>query len=386
MRGVSKKMLISILTSVIVMVTMVATTFAWVGIFTYANTDNFQLNLKVSEMDVNYYLTISATGEKNSFSDTVDLVEIQRQALKYQNRWSSDYLDNLESSAISNMFSANSHIEPATCNINDDNTITDFKVINYKNTSNLEYISSPNSCIKFDVYLSVDTKEGIQDTTEINSNIYLTQLANTLEGSIATQKFTNGNPFLNMPSLPMEFSILKNITEFGLFKLNSANATRFALCMYEPKNINDQYSESDTPIKTLIYQGGTQLPSIDGDVYSLGGNLPEDYNTALQELLIIRPRYNDPINPNDKLYYQQCLQEAIERGEKDLELIEGNDKLWSKATNIDSQKYLGVHNGVQTKMKITVYLWFEGWDSDCLLGIENMPVTLNLTFTAGVEE
>ena len=153
MRGVSKKMFISILTSVIVMVTMVATTFAWVGIFTYANTDNFQLNLKVSEMDVNYYLTISATGEKKSFSDTADLIEIQRQSLKYQNRWSSDYLDNLESTAISSMFSSNSHIEPATCFINDDNTLSDFKVINYKNTSNLEYISSQNSCIKFDIYL-----------------------------------------------------------------------------------------------------------------------------------------------------------------------------------------------------------------------------------------
>ena len=48
MRGVSKKMLISILTSVIVMVTMVATTFAWVGIFTYANTDNATSNGRIN--------------------------------------------------------------------------------------------------------------------------------------------------------------------------------------------------------------------------------------------------------------------------------------------------------------------------------------------------
>ena len=49
MRGLSKKMFISILTSVIVFVTMVATTFAWVGIFTYANTENFSfMHVRVS--------------------------------------------------------------------------------------------------------------------------------------------------------------------------------------------------------------------------------------------------------------------------------------------------------------------------------------------------
>ena len=189
-----------------------------------------------------------------------------------------------------------------------------------------------------------------------------------------------------MPSIPMEYSILKNISDFGNFKLNTANAARFALCMYEPKNINEQYEGNETPIKTLIYQGGSKLPSVDGDVYSLGGNLPEDYNTALQELLIIRPNYNNPINPNDKTYYQKCLNEAVIRGENDLELIEGNDKLWSKANNVDSEKFLGVHNGIQTKMKITVYLWFEGWDADCMIGIDNLPITLNLTFTAGVDD
>ncbi len=78
MRGVSKKMLISILTSVIVMVTMVATTFAWVGIFTYANTETFALNLKTQDLDVNYYLTISATGKSDSFSDEADMTEIQK--------------------------------------------------------------------------------------------------------------------------------------------------------------------------------------------------------------------------------------------------------------------------------------------------------------------
>ena len=86
MRGLSKKMLISILTSVIVFVTMVATTFAWVGIFTYASTDKFEMNLKVSR-NANDYLTISATGVKGSFSDEANITEIQKNILKNLDKW-----------------------------------------------------------------------------------------------------------------------------------------------------------------------------------------------------------------------------------------------------------------------------------------------------------
>ncbi len=76
MRGANKKMLISILTSVIVFVTMVATTFAWVGIFTYANTDLFQINLKVEDYKTNYFLTISDTGVRGTFSDSIPVIII----------------------------------------------------------------------------------------------------------------------------------------------------------------------------------------------------------------------------------------------------------------------------------------------------------------------
>ena len=81
MRGVSKKMFISILTSVIVFVTMVATTFAWVGIFTYASTDSFNLNLKVSDLDSNYFLVISSSGKRGTFSDEVDPFDLKKQIM-----------------------------------------------------------------------------------------------------------------------------------------------------------------------------------------------------------------------------------------------------------------------------------------------------------------
>ena len=146
------------------------------------------------------------------------------------------------------------------------------------------------------------------------------------------------------------------------------------------------YNGTETPAKTLIYHGGEQDPTLDGDVFDLGGILPEEYNTALRELLIIRPNYKYGNNQTYTALYRSDLAKAIERGQSDLDLVEENSKIWEKPTNVDANPYLGVHNGIQTKQKISVYFWFEGWDSDCAVGINEKPVTLNLTFTAGINE
>ena len=210
----------------------------------------------------------------------------------------------------------------------------------------------------------------------------MTDIVNTLTGTITTQRLTNYNPYKEMPSIPTEYRTLQSLPDSESFKIDSANATRFALSIFEPIDINKDYVGSESPLKTIIYQGGTQNPYIYDDVFSLGGNLPEDYNTALRELLIVRPNYKTDFAGGSN--YFDDLTNAINRGKTDLELIEENSKLWTKAQNIDNEPYLGVHNGVQTKQKITVYFWFEGWDADCVVGINEKPVTMNLTFTAGV--
>ena len=52
----------------------------------------------------------------------------------------------------------------------------------------------------------------------------------------------------------------------------------------------------------------------------------------------------------------------------------------------EENEYLGVKNGTQTKMKITVYFWFEGWDADCISAIDQKSVSLNLKFTSDIEQ
>ena len=363
-------MLISILTSVIVFVTMVATTFAWVGIFTYASTDSFQMNLKVSELDSNYYLTISSDGKKDNFSDSVSTINLQRQILneKYDFKYA-----NVDDSTIEKLFS-NLVIAPSTTTINSDNTFSTFEEVNYNyGAFNLQ---QSKSYYKFDIYLSVNTKEGItSDTTGIKANVFLTNLAETLVGTIHEDMFSDINPFINMPSNPIN-DLLRTIPK--KFSVDSKNACRFGFSIYNPIDINDEYVGTELPEKSLIFQGGNEMPYYNEttDVYDLGGCLPEDQNTAIQEILKIRPDYT---NSSADLFYSK-LNQAMNRG--DLVLTEENSLIWNRN---EQTKYLGIMDGIQTKMKVSVYFWFEGWDADCLRHIEMQPVTLNLTFTSGTD-
>ena len=382
MRGLSKKIIISLLTSVVVLITMIATTFAWVGIFTYASASNFQMNLKIQETKANYYLTISGNGEKGTFGESVPTIELEKQILKNRNSSQeySAYIDGQDENSIETIFSKLT-LTPLTTTVSN-NQLTSFQAVDYKKTSYLE-MKDTNGYYKFDLYFSVDTKEGINlETTEINAPILMTELDETLVGTLAKYNFSNGNPFVNLEDNP-KTSLLKSMP--NTYEVNSANAMRFAFEVYDPINIDDTYDDDAVPSDLKIYQGGTQEPSLSDDgSYCLGGILEEDRNTALKEILVIRPYLKDSIYIGKKEYYQECLSNAINRGTNDLEITNDNKTVRTKATDaeLESGNFLGVHAGMQTKQKVSVYFWCEGWDSDCLIGIDSKPVTLNLTFTA----
>jgi len=376
MGGVSKKMFISILTSVIVMVTMVATTFAWVGIFTYANTNDFQLNLKTTGLDSNYYLIISSTGVEGTFSDEIPSIELKRQIIdeKYGNRYS-----DLNDDAIEQIYN-NLKLETSTTIVKDDNTLDSFKSIDYSNYYNVSYKES-TGYYKFDLYLSVDTKEGVtSETTGIDANVYLDEIENMLIGTIHSGVMSNENPFLGLPSSPIN-DILKTVPK--AYNIDSKNAVRVALSLYDPILINKQY-EDELPAKTIIYHGGNKFPSYDdvNDVYDMGGCMSVEQNLALQELFILRPSYNIE---STKSYLNEKFNLIKERESKELDISNENRLIWNRNENT-ANNYFGIMNGMRTKIKITVHLWFEGWDADCLKSIELQPVCLNLTFTTTENE
>ena len=375
MRGFSKKILISLLTTLVVFITVFATTYAWVGIFTYANTDSFKMNLKVQDLDSNYYLTISSSGNLGTFSDSINTLDIERQIVT--NHYNSYYDEGNES--IHNIFQK-LKILPVSTILNDNNTLSNFEKMNFDNPNRLQFIEA-DDYFKFDLYLSVDTKEGITpSTTGIKANVLLDDIENTLTGSITSGFFINDNPFTDLPSNSVN-DVLKNIPHY--YSINSKNVARVALLIYDPINVNDVYNGDELPIDSKVFYGGDHNPSYisQDNTYDLGGVLPLEQNTALQELKITQERYFN-IYSIDYLNFK--LDQAIENESKYLSLTQSNNYIWKKYEHTDN--YLGCMNGIQTKMKIEVYFWFEGWDSDCMKIIANKSTTLNLAFTSGTDD
>ena len=63
-------------------------------------------------------------------------------------------------------------------------------------------------------------------------------------------------------------------------------------------------------------------------------------------------------------------------------MTEENNKIWQSPNAISGTNYLGVQNGVQTKMKVSVYFWYEGFDADCLHLIDLRPTSLGIVLVS----
>jgi hypothetical protein len=401
-------MLISILTSVVVFVTMIATTFAWVGIFTYASTDSFQMNLKVNKSS-NYFLTISPYDStvSNDFCDSVPLADIQKQVLNF---WNIPFGQDDSASVIDSLYTRRHNVEASSPNIDDNGNINGFSRIVNLNSGPLEYVST-NTYIKFDVYLSVNTIDGITvikddetgeivgGTSGINAYVALDEISKTLIGTMNSYNLINGNVIrrYNPSNFDWQYyyahKSLSSITTIdgeekiidkASIRTDSSSAARFALAVYNPIKITDTYTGDETPINTIVYQGGSALPTYDetSDVYSMGGILPEEYNFAYQEANALYNVFNRGLRiPNKTAEFENNV--------KQLTGTKKDNIVWNAPSysdvDINNVNYLGVEKGIQTKQKLTIYFWFEGWDSDCTWVIDRKSVTMNLTFTADID-
>lgn len=391
---IARKVYMSIFTTLFILITCVATTFAWVGMFTTATLGSFDLNIKTVDIDSDYFLKISADDEiytssktGSTFGDTANLIKVKRQILENMGHNTTLYLDD----AIDQLFAAKAVMEPVTT---DPNLSEFYAMVDLKTKK--PYLSKDKRYFKFDIYLSVDTKNGISsmaqeelDALNINANVFFENIVDALVGTDSTGSLINTDLFSTIPS-GSPYSVLSSI-DYRKITVNTKNATRVAFQVYNPIEITSHYTGLETPIDTIIYQGGKQLPSINNGIYDLGGILPEEYNLALKEINKI---YNINIDL-DSLNVDQNSDGSISDDEKigyngaklrydnqtDLEMVETNNKIWLAPTTISGLNYLGVANGVQTKMKLSVYFWYEGYDADCLRLIDFKPTSLNISLS-----
>ena len=483
-----RKIFFGIIACMLLLLTVVATTYAWVGIFTYANTGSFDIGIYSERKDFEYWLTISLTGNPGDFGQEADSTGIRKQIIENMGL-DSRYTESAE--AINNFF-ASSKLNSTSCVIDD----TTLQPANWyeANHSEKTYFRTmdTNQYYKFDFYLSVDVKNGINPSTQdFTSSVYLTDLEQTIIGNYGKMDFkpTGHNPFNDIdydnieswdyyPSLTNEeknllkgtVPTLRSLNYEG-FRVKTSDTARFSLSFYEPKPIDYTYTDADLPQKCMLYAGGTYLPTkvveSDGtEYYSLGGTLPSDFNTAIQDEYSINYPYKTPTavkNPLGKVYYSLVATPATGTAQVGVDYYEkrNNDYIllslgagenvegyytldvttipktdyyspniiyynkvldnyrlldvskyqamvlpedvyrrgdiylgdiinnletsslsWEKDDAMDGVNDLGFVNGVQTKMKVTVYFWYEGWDADNLRGIGRGATELNISLSS----
>ncbi len=393
---VFRKMYMSILATMFVLITSIATTFAWVGMLSTATFGGFEMNLKTIDFDSPYFLTISSIDSTNrsDFGSSVARIDIQKQIMDNNPYINYSSIDENDAVAVNSFFNRSAKLTPVTTSV-EGNQLGQFYEMPFLKDKKTDLAKS-YGFYKFDLYITVDAVAGIQDTTEINANVFLENIADCIKGTLSTSSLVNGNPFTGSSFVPSTtydpLNILPNFN--SSLTINSESAARIAFEIYDPIALTDTYQSTDTPSELRIYQGGTKTPSVSNNVYSFGGILPEEYNLAIQELNKI---YNLNLKltnaklESDSSYYLGAYNRFL--NDTDRELIDTleNKRLWTKPNTLSGTNYLGVHKdtttneSVQTKMKITVYFWFEGFDADCFQFIDNKNVTIDLAFSTDKE-
>lgn len=349
----ARRVYMSILTIMLVFLTTVATTFAWVGILNYTDTSKFELNLQTQDEASPYRLTISAT-EDGEYSDSANICDIKKQILVNMG-WSDTNLTTPE--YIDNAFSRIGLFSVTTSDLKD------FKELNHKQKK----FEDTKSYFKFDLYFKIkreDASDVIEDDINLNTGLMLYTDISPLIGKKCGAGLANGITF---PSGSiMDEAGFNHFNSNTYLTIDSSYATRLAFEVYSPKSVSESYVDTDLPVVTKIYQGGTQKPfyNTSTGLYSFGGILPEEYNLAYQDY---KKKYN--LGNDFKI-----PDEILNRG--DLEITEENSVLLT-----EDYKF-GINNGVSNKLKMTVYFWYEGWDADCFDALTGQSVTLNLTFKA----
>lgn len=358
MKPLTRKVYLSILTSLLVLIVTITTTYAWTGILSYASTDPFNIGLEKIETS-DYSIQISLDGK--NFSDGIPLVEIKRSILS--NMDLNVDVSTLPSNAVERLFSGIGLLPVSMKRNNNDVglfasleefTKEGFKYENYSEESALV----KKSYFKFDLYLSFEYRnpEVTEETIlKKQQEVYLSNLENMMHSTSKSIFLANSFTFKN-------YFPFKKFTEATVYTSSSA---RTSLAKYEvvEKGKPELY-EGKSPTKTYIYQGGTALPTENADgSYSFGGIMPAEDNIGFAE-------YN---KINDKKQLSNELLEEFQLSRAEEISIIGAPQQWivTKEDNLTVQKMI----------KFSICMWIEGFDADCFNVVSFMPVTFNLIFS-----
>ena len=381
-----KKLYISVLTSILVLLTTVATTFAWVGVFANSTFETFNATIRVSNLD-EYNIDISLDGINFAKDGIIEGVELQKQILLNWG-YSESVLNNDEK--INYYFSKLNQDQCTTLPVIKDGKITslgDFVDV---------YGDKTNKYFKFDLYISAKKVIDVNSSSsDFHLDIFLDE--NLMSGRRAKERrlfnpvtFKDNfiNPYdqmieNNLMSLPDGYRTVKAGETIISAKIDPASAARMAFEKYEvvEKYHPEQYSEESKPQSAVIYQHGYEYPVYDeiNNIYNFGAILPNGYNFSTINYNLSEWQYAQQGHWVMDLPTDIWETRGVESPTKDLVLSKDNNHLID-STNPKEQI------DVEHMMKITTYFWFEGWDADCFNSINASIVDFNITLLMSNED
>lgn len=377
-----KKLYISVLTSILVLLTTVATTFAWVGVFANSTFETFNFDLKASHLE-EYGIEISVDGI--NFKTEISFDELKPQILKnfgYEN------VDMLSDKQINALFDDLNQDQCTTIPIVEGNSIKqlgDFVDIRGEKTTKL---------IKFDIYISAVQFYDKGDNSNFKLDVFLNDglLVGTKKAYTLMHSFRYPSDFINPYDELIEQGLITLPEGVGTVKadetilstyVDSSSCARIAFEKYKvvEKYHPEQYDLYPNPNSAVIYQDSYEYPIYDNNegLYSFGGIVPDSYNLAVGYY-----------NSTEWLYSKYGIK-AVSLPDEILNTrsVLGNVpdvNLSSKTNQLINQNNLNEQIGTNQMMKMSVYFWFEGWDADCFPAINHSRVNINIGFVLRNEE
>ncbi|MCR5112630.1 MAG: hypothetical protein K6A63_01695 [Acholeplasmatales bacterium] len=360
----TKKVIFSLSIFIASLFTMIATTFAWVGITTNSTFDEFSLNLKTDTDSGDYGIQLSLTGRTNSFSDSIDSVAVKRQLLK--NLGYSNSIDSASDEYVNMTFAKQSLDQCTPLKNNSANSIFESNELQQFESMLTGYTTK--KFLWLDVYATMYVAKA-NVSSDVPLSVFLRESILSAD-EVGTAMLTNTFTY---PATPYELNGMTFPTSFlnkkfsGNVRVNPASAARVCVQTFEPTDL--YYLTNNTLIDYKIYQYDENMPSYDSSTstYSFGGILPSEYNMAYNQYNLMHfdnPLTDVPdwqVNRGDITYkdegYTGCICYNGANGNR-------NDNLT-----------------VGQMIKFRIYFWFEGWDSDCFEVIDRKTVNVNLLFS-----
>lgn len=377
MRKATRKIYLSIIFVTLSLLTMVATTFAWVGIVSNASFERLTINLETDNEKSDYGVMLSLTGKSDDFHETIDTLDLQKKIL--QNIGVEENKLNNEVS-IKNIFNK---IKMAQCTtvkdygaLDDSYYLTPFKDL-YGNKPYATYNGDKTDYrgyFEFDVYVAIYKIGEDASGSEKELSVYLREgETGFLSGQKSTAYVANEIEFPGSTN-PLSSQLLTSSNNFypgkkvqGNVNINSASAARVSIQKAHSVPYGKVNENGNTTYNGLkIYKYGGDLPKYDSkyDMYDFGGILPSEFNFA-------RLLYNSTRNEDMQLGNVPELALYNKRG--DITFVDDGvvNHIVDESDHVTTSDMIRLH----------VTFWFEGWDADCFEAINDIPVSLSLNFS-----